>query len=91
VEGRPLDQRADARQHLAGGRGHRGTEQPVGAGGRPDEAEQQPDRGGLAGAVRAQEAVDRAVGHGEVDGVDGDLAGAESLGQPGARYRERHL
>ena len=50
----------------------------------PDQAEQHPDRGGLAGAVGAEEPVDGAVGNGEVDRVDGDLAGAEPFRERGA-------
>ena len=38
-----------------------------------------PERGGLAGAVRADEAVDRSRGHGERQVVDGDSA-VEPLG-----------
>ena len=54
-----------------------------------DEGGQDAQRGGLAGAVRAEEAEDLALGHLEVDAADGfdhvglpSLAGAERLPQP---------
>ena len=37
----------------------------------PQQGGEHPHGGGLAGAVRAEDAVDRAGGHGEVDAVDG--------------------
>ena len=46
-----------------------------------DDAEQHPQRGGLARAVRAEDAVDRALGHREVDAVDRERA-VEALDQP---------
>ena len=42
-----------------------------GAGGRLEQRRQHPQRGGLAGAVRAEEADDLALGDVEVDAVDG--------------------
>ena len=39
-----------------------------------DDADQHPERGGLAGAVGAEDAVDRALGHREVDPVDRERA-----------------
>src|SRR6185312_4170271 len=41
------------------------------------EAEQHPDRGGLARAVRAQESVHAAWRHGEVDAIHRELTAAE--------------
>ena len=52
-----------------------------GAGGRDHEAGEHPHRGGLAGAVRPEEAEHLAARHVEGDVVDGGEA-AESLGQP---------
>ena len=52
-----------------------------------DQAEQHPDRGGLARPVRPEEAVHAAVRDRQVDAVDGDLAAAEPLGQPAGRDR----
>src|SRR5207302_4094319 len=46
-----------------------------------------PDRGGLARAVRAEEAVHRAGRHGQVDVIHGQLAATEPLGQPAGRDR----
>ena len=53
--------------------------------GRPDQAQQHPDRRGLAGAVGSEESVDRSGGDGEIDMVHGDLPTPEALGQPGGR------
>jgi ABC-type glutathione transport system ATPase component len=41
------------------------------AAGRPDEGQQHPDRRGLAGAIRAEEAVDAARGHPQVEARHG--------------------
>ena len=72
VRRRPLDQRADLRQHLA---------RPARGIGRPEhlhlarrgqhQAEQHPHRRGLARAVGAEEAVDVALADVEVEAVDG--------------------
>ena len=50
------------------------------AGIRPQQAEQQLDGGGLAGAVAAEEAVDAAFRHGHGNPVDSDAV-AEAAGQ----------
>src|SRR6202034_1334862 len=62
-------------------RRHAHTEQPLAATGWLDQPEQHPDRGRLAGTVRAEEPVDGAARHGQVDSGDGQLV-AEPLGQP---------
>ena len=49
-----------------------------------DEGGQDLDDGGLAGAVRAEEGEDRALGHGQVDAVEHDLV-AVGLAQSGDR------
>ena len=58
--------------------------------GRPDHAQQHPDRGGLAGAVEAQERVDLAAGHAQVHPIDGEHAvrAAIALGQAARGDRE---
>src|SRR3984957_965697 len=81
VEGWAFHQRPHLGQHLDQPARHRRAEQFMGAGGGVGQAEQHPDRGGLAGAVRAEEAVDTATGHVQVHRVHGELAAAESLGQ----------
>jgi hypothetical protein len=80
VERRTLDQRTDPRQHPCGPVRHRLAEHPVLARRGPDQPEQHPDRGGLAGAVRAEESVHRATRDRQVDGFHRDLA-AEPLRQ----------
>ena len=87
VEGRPLDQRADPVQHPGGAVRHRHAEQRRAAAGRVGQAEQHPDRGGLARPVRPEEAVDRPERDGQVDVVDRELTTAEPLGQPAGRDR----
>ena len=83
VERRALDERADAGQDATPPRAAwRWPEHLDLAGVGRDQAEQHPDRRRLARPVRAEEAVDRAAGHDEVDRVDGDLR-AEAPGQPG--------
>ena len=62
MESRTFHQRADASQHRTGGGGHRRAQQRDITGRRGDQAEKHPDRGGLARAVRTQEAVDRTLG-----------------------------
>src|SRR5215212_557029 len=56
--------------------------------GRRDQAEQQADRGGLAGTVRADEPGHPAFGQVEVDLVDGPQV-AEVLGQTGGSDRSQ--
>ena len=56
------------------------AEHEAGAGGRPEQPAQHADRRGLAGAVRAEEAEDLALVHGERDPVHG-LEGPEVLAQ----------
>lgn len=70
VERGPFDQRPDAGDDR-GSRTRWLAQEARLARGRPEEAEQQPDRGRLARAVRAKEAEDAAGGHHEVDGVHG--------------------
>ncbi len=77
-EGRPLDERADAGQHRVDVTGHVGAEHAGTARGRRDEAEEHPDRGRLARAVRPEESEHRALRHHEVEAVDGEL-GTETL------------
>src|SRR5690606_22070652 len=79
VEGRALDQRAHPGQGLR----ERQAEQRAVAVGGGDEAEQHPDRGGLARDVRPEEAVDGAARDDQVERVHGHLPAAEALGQPG--------
>src|SRR5450830_859150 len=81
VERGPLDDGPHPGQHLGSLPRLRPAEQGVVPGGRPDQAEQQPDRCGLARAVRAEEPVHRAGGHRQVDGVHRHLAGPEPFGQ----------
>src|SRR5690606_10910540 len=69
VEPGPLHQCPYPRQHLTGARGHRRAQQGVAAGGGPHQPQQHPDGGGLAGAVRAEEAVDGAPRHRQVHRV----------------------
>ena len=71
VGARPLDQGADPGQHRRRRPRHRLAEQLGLARGRQHQAEQHPHRRGLAGAVGAEEAVDVALAHVEVDVVDG--------------------
>ena len=60
------------------------AEQLDGAAVGAQQAEQDPDGGGLAGAVGAEEAVHLARGHGEVEAVQSD-GGSERLAEPGDR------
>ena len=53
-----------------------------------DDAQQHPQRGGLARAVGAENAVDRAFGHGQVDPVDRQRP-VEPLDQPARLDRQR--
>ena len=61
-----LHDRADPAHHLGQGVGHRAAEQRHLAPGGRGQAEQHPDRGGLAGAVGAEEPVHLARAHREV-------------------------
>ena len=72
VGGRVLDQVADAREDARRARPHAAAQHLDLAAARPDEAEQHADRGRLAGAVPAEEAVDLAAAHVEVERVDGE-------------------
>ena len=72
VDGRALDERAD----LAHGGGEAGAagvlaEQRRRSFARRGEPEQDADRGGLAGAVGAEQAADRPLGDGEREAFDG--------------------
>jgi hypothetical protein len=87
VEGRPFDQRAHPGQDGGAALRHRGAEQFDVAAIGVQQAEQHPDRGGLARPVRAEEAVHRPVGHLQVDAVDRHLF-AERAGQPAGAHRE---
>ena len=60
-----------------------------GAGGRPDEPEQHPKRGGLAGAVGPEEPGHPPRRHREAEVVDSGQR-AEPLGQPGELHRDTH-
>ena len=62
---------ADAAPDLDRLRWPRRSRPPGGAGGRREQRDQHPQRGGLAGAVGAEEADHLALGHVEVDAVDG--------------------
>src|SRR5579875_848673 len=86
VEGRSLDEGADAWQHPDRARGHGHAEQLGVPAGGVGQAEQHPDRGRLARAVRAEAAVDAAARYGQVDVVHGHLAAAEPLGQARRGY-----
>ena len=67
-----LDEVADAREHVARARSHAPAQDLDLAGAGPDEAEEHADGGRLAGAVPAEEAVDLAAPHAEVERVDGE-------------------
>ena len=89
MERRALDQRAHPGQHPLRVLRDPAAEQGAAARRRPDQPEQHPDGGRLAGAVGPEEPVDRADRHREIDVVDGDLAAAEPLGQAGGGDRRR--
>jgi len=80
VQGVVEHERAHLRQHGRPGRGHRLAEHLDLAGGGQHQPEQHPDRRGLAGTVRPEEAVDVALGDLEVDRVHGSQL-AVALGQ----------
>ena len=82
VRRRTLHQRAHLGQHLAGRLRHRLPHQVHLARGRQHQTEQHPDRGRLARAVGAEEAVDVTFADVEVEVVDRE-DGSEALGQPG--------
>ena len=86
VTGRPLDQRADLRQHLGDLGRHRPAHHLDLAAGRVHQAEQHPHHRGLAGPVRPEEAVPVPLAHLQVDPVDGKHP-AVALGQ---RPRDDH-
>ena len=71
-ERRPLHERADARQHRVHVPRHVGAEHARVARGRRDQAQQHPDRGGLARAVRPEEPEHGPARHREVEAVDGE-------------------
>ena len=87
MERRALDQGAHRRQHRGRPRRHRLAEQLDPAGRRRDEGEQHPDGRRLPRPVGAEEAVDRAGGHLEVDRVDHGLR-PEALGESARADRE---
>ena len=80
IEARGFHQRADPGQ--AGRRTRRLPEHRDRTGRRPDQAQQHPHRGRLAGTVGSEEAVDLATVHLQVHGVHGEYAGPVPLGQP---------
>ncbi len=82
-----LDQRADLREHRRGRARHRLAEHLGLAGGGEHQAEQHPDRRRLARAVGAEEAVDVAGAHVEVDAVDGQHRPVPLGQRPGADHR----
>ena len=86
VEGRPLHQCADPAQGGGNLRRRFGAEQRDLTGRRCDQPQQHPNGGGLAGAVGTEEAVDRAVRHGQVDIVHRKLR-AKSLAQTTGDHR----
>ena len=69
MEARLLDDRADAGERGGAAARQVVAEQAHAPGGRLGEAEQQPDQGRLAGAVRAEEAERGAARHREVDAI----------------------
>jgi hypothetical protein len=78
VEGRALDDRAEPRQPVRGA-GRRAEDGRL-AGRRADQPEQHPQRRRLAGAVRAEQAVDLAAAHPQRQVLD-RRRGAVALGQ----------
>lgn len=82
VQRGPFDQRAHLRQYGPNGARHGFAEDRGAARGRLDEPHQHPDGGGLAGAVGPQEPEDAAVGHAQIESVDGQLAAPVPLGEP---------
>ena len=87
VERGRLDERADLAQ-VGRGLGEAAAQDRSAARRRADQAEQHPDRRGLAGPVRADEPADRPRGDGQRHVVDNGAV-AEALGQPGRRHGER--
>src|SRR6266498_3639735 len=90
VEGRPLDERADLREHRAPGARHRLAEQLDAAGGREHQAEQHAHGRGLARAVGAEEAEHVPLVHLEVEvahGLDPAVALGQPLGADGRSHR----
>ncbi len=81
-ERRPLDERADAGQHRVDVPRHVGAEHARVARARRDEAEQHPDRGGLARAVRPEEPEHGAARHRQVEAVDGRSGDRKRLVRP---------
>ena len=81
VDRRALDQGADPREHRAQRGGHRLAEHPDLTAARRCQPQQQADRGGLARAVRPEEAEHGTARHAQIEGLDGALA-TEDLGQP---------
>jgi hypothetical protein len=67
MEGRALDERTDPRKGQSGAGRHRFAEDLDVSFGRLDQAQQHPDRGGLARAVGAEEAEDGPDRHVEVE------------------------
>lgn len=81
VQGRTLDERADLGKDGPGRPGHRAAQHAGRARGRLDQAHQHADGGGLARAVRTEEAEDAARRDGQVEAVHGELSAAVALGQ----------
>src|SRR5262249_23169558 len=84
IEARALDEPGDALERLRPVDERIAPEQARVAGGRTDQAEQHPERGRLAGAVRPQIAEDIAALDGEIDAVDRDDL-AVALDEPACR------
>ena len=80
VEAEALAHVADLPLHALGVLRDVGADDDAGAGGGRQQAAQHPDRRGLAGPVRAEEAEDLALVHGQRDPVDG-LEGPEVLAE----------
>ncbi len=81
IERGTLDQRADPRQDRVEPATRVAAEQPEAPRGGVHQAEQHPDRRGLAGAVRPEEPVHAARRNREVDVIDGELPAAEPHGE----------
>src|SRR5207244_6870015 len=87
VEGRPLDEAGDTFERLRPGDLRIAPEKLDRALGRPDQPEQHPQRGRLAGAVRPEVAEDVSLLDRQVDVVDGDEL-AVQLDEPARANRE---
>jgi len=86
VDGRVLAEQPDAVADLRGLADHVEAGDPGPAAVGPQQGGQDPHRGGLAGAVGAEQPADRALGDGQVEAVEGvgrAVALAQPLGQNG--------